>query len=320
MLCGRHTDTLYKISGQDGTVLWRFGGKQSDFAFQGHFSGQHDARIVAHDGTYTVISILDNAIRPGLQPTTNDHSRGMLIGLHTDTMVASVLQTYTHPHGGYAVGRGNLQMLGNGNAFLGWWMQGLISEYTSDGRLLMDASWLPRLKSYRSYKFDWVGHPAEPPDVVARSAWIEGRMQTMIYVSWNGATEVDQWVVYKASGDDGPRKRLAAFKRTGFETAFKYDGFERDMIIEAIDRSGSPLGESLIVTIEQPKRTRWMYGFERARRTRISAFALCSLLVVCVLVGVSLGLLRKRRFLMSGCDLRGQKLYERDILRRSKGL
>ena len=252
LLCGRHTDTLYKISGKDGSIVWRFGGKHSDFEFDDYFSGQHDARIVKHGETYTEISILDNAIRPGIPGPANDQSRGMVIGLHTDTMVARVIRSYNHPHGGFAVGRGNFQALENGNAFLTWWMRCLISENEVNGRLLMEAKWKPELKSYRTYKFHWVGYPMSPPDISATATWIEERIRTTVYVSWNGATEVSHWVIHKTSKDGRLKTSLRTFRREGFETQMVYHGFERFIIVEGLDLSGNSLGKSSVLEIEEP--------------------------------------------------------------------
>ena len=196
-MSGRHTDTLYKISSKDGSIVWRLGGKFSDFEFAEHFSGRHDAKVREQNSTHAIISILDNAIRPGEPHTTNDRSRGMVIALHTDVqpMTAEAIQKYDHPHTDYSPGRGNFQIMENGNAFLAWWMRSLISEHAPDGKVLMEASWKPELKSYRSYKFPWVGLPALPPDVHSEAfvtrmeeASIDTVM-TSVHISWNGATE-----------------------------------------------------------------------------------------------------------------------------------
>jgi hypothetical protein len=57
----RHTCGIYKISGETGEAIWRFGGKISDFEQDFNFSAQHDARIVSSNETVTIISFFDNA-------------------------------------------------------------------------------------------------------------------------------------------------------------------------------------------------------------------------------------------------------------------
>lgn len=39
LLSGRRTYAVYKISHKDGSIVWRLGGKKSDFKIDGHFSG-----------------------------------------------------------------------------------------------------------------------------------------------------------------------------------------------------------------------------------------------------------------------------------------
>ncbi len=48
LLSARHTSTVYKIDRHTGEVIWRLGGKKSDFRFgpDAHFSFQHDAVAV----------------------------------------------------------------------------------------------------------------------------------------------------------------------------------------------------------------------------------------------------------------------------------
>jgi hypothetical protein len=57
----RYTSAIYRVSRTSGEVVWRLGGKLTDFEQNFNFSGQHDARIVSHNETMTVISFFDNA-------------------------------------------------------------------------------------------------------------------------------------------------------------------------------------------------------------------------------------------------------------------
>lgn len=61
LLSVRHTWSIYKVSHSTGDVLWRLGGKNSDFKQDFNFSWQHDARIVSQNETVTIISFFDNA-------------------------------------------------------------------------------------------------------------------------------------------------------------------------------------------------------------------------------------------------------------------
>ena len=63
LVSSRHTDTLYKISHLNGTIMWRLGGVRSDFNFTdgSRFSRQHHARVVSQNETHTLVSVFDNA-------------------------------------------------------------------------------------------------------------------------------------------------------------------------------------------------------------------------------------------------------------------
>jgi len=222
LLSGRHTDTLYKISGDDGHIVWRLGGKTSDFKIDGHFSGQHHSRVLSQNSTHIVLSFLDNAIRPGTPHTTNSQSRGIIMSLRTDTypMTAAVLQTYNHPRGDYSPGRGSFQVLDSGNVFASWWTKSLISEHSPNDTVLMEAEWIPELKSYRSFKFPWVGLPSQPPDVHAEAvAMSPSKLATVVYVSWNGATEAVGWNLYETTAHGEDEKQLLSVPRDGFGNA-----------------------------------------------------------------------------------------------------
>ncbi|KAM3422691.1 hypothetical protein BST61_g178 [Cercospora zeina] len=256
-LSARFTDTIYKISRLDGNIMWRLGGSRSDFDMAGlRFSGQHSVRIINSNHSHTVLSILDNAIKDELQPT-HPHSRGLVLSLHTAAtpMTVTTLAEYTHPHGvgAYAHARGNMQMLDNGNVFIGWSKQAVHSEHTIDGKLIMDAQLVPEwLGSYRNYKFAMVGHPREKIAVVAQESTDDKNAATNVWVSWNGATEVTQWNCYKheSVGSQEVRTLAASAKKTGFETQLVITESVRNLTLEAVARNGTILGSSAFVQVQ----------------------------------------------------------------------
>ncbi|CAK1361953.1 hypothetical protein CB0940_02728 [Cercospora beticola] len=253
-LSARFTDTVYKISRLDGNIIWRLGGSRSDFDMAGlKFSGQHSVRIIASNHTHTVLSILDNAIKDELQPT-HPYSRGLLLSLRTNTTPTTVttLAEYSHPHGvgAYAHARGNLQMLRDGNVFIGWSKQAVHSEHTSDGKLIMDAQLIPEwLGSYRNYKFPMVGRPHERIAVVARTT----EDGTNVWVSWNGATEVTQWNCYKNErvASQEVRTLIASANKTSFETQLLIGEAVANITLEAVARNGTVLGNSAFVRVNR---------------------------------------------------------------------
>ena len=261
-LSARHTDTIYKISKKDGSIIWRLGGLQSDFDMGGlKFSRQHNIRFRGHNGTHIMISFLDNAKGRDSQEPTHEFSRGLLIALDEKEMIATVVAEYNHPDGAgnYAPKRGSYQALPNGNVFMGWSSQALQSEHVADGTIVMEARLLPGwLGSYRNYKFPFVGRPLSLPTVYSAAYGNEDKesARTIVHVSWNGATEVATWNFYKTIASDEVRELIGSMHRTGFETMLKCDGYASYIAVEGLDRDGVVLGNSSVFkTVPHPNMT-----------------------------------------------------------------
>ncbi|KAK3703323.1 hypothetical protein LTR37_014535 [Vermiconidia calcicola] len=259
LLSSRHTDAVYKISHLDGSIVWRLGGTKSDFHFPdgGLFSRQHHARVYSQNETHTLISVFDNAMGTGPhEHSTADQSRGLLLSLHTDVkpMKVETLANFDRPDGRYTSARGSVQFLENGNAFVCWAKGSFISEHTSDGKLIMEAEFmLDKANTYRGYKYPWIGHPAHSPDVHAAAIDMGSNMtSTLVHVSWNGATEVAAWKLYRTNAEGNSDELIASTSRQGFETSLSYPGFATFVILEAIDANGEVLGRSDLVKTIPP--------------------------------------------------------------------
>ena len=261
----RHTDTIYKVNHLNGSIVWRLGGRKSDFEFDtkdAKFSRQHHATVRGQNETHAFISMFDNAIGTGSkhEHATHKNSRGLLLALRTGAapgkMSAGIVAQYAHPHGGMTNSRGSYQALPNGNAFLGWTYNTLLSEHTADGRLIMEARLKLPGNCYRSYKFPWIGRPAQLPDVLS-TALVGGTgdktVRTVAYVSWNGATEVASWNLHKTDQSGNVTELIASMSRQGFETALVYDSYASHVVVEALDRHGEALGKSAVVVTIPPR-------------------------------------------------------------------
>ena len=240
-ISARRTSALYKVSRQTGEIAWRLGGDKSDFAmgFGSRTDWQHDARHHP-DG---IITIFDNgAFEKDVQ------SRAAVIEIDEDDMSATLVGEYTHPDKIFAATQGNVQMLSNGNVFVGWGSEPRFSEFGHDGKLLFDASFPSDVESYRAFRFPWKGQPQEAPSVVAESGLKD---EVTLYVSWNGATEVDTWQVL-AGPDPDELEPAGSAPRKGFETAVTLRTDETYLAVEARDSAGRILGTSEAVEPVEP--------------------------------------------------------------------
>src|SRR5215210_2532603 len=237
LVSARETSAIYKIDRMSGEVIWRLGGKKSDFKMGPgtRFAFQHDARRQS-DGT---ISIFDNGttvFHNGI-PKTVEESRGIVLELDEEEMSATLVREYTHPDKLFADAAGNMQVLPNGNVFIGWGRARVFSEFSKEGELLFSASF-PNNGSYRAFRFPWSGHPSDRPVAVAERASEE---EVRVYASWNGATQVTTWEVLAGSSPN-QLESLGSVRWDGFETAMLVRTAEPYVVVRAKDRSGRVLG------------------------------------------------------------------------------
>ena len=60
IVSGRHTSAIYKISRRDGSIIWRLGGRHSDFTMDFAMGYQHDVRLVEETEWRTALSFFNN--------------------------------------------------------------------------------------------------------------------------------------------------------------------------------------------------------------------------------------------------------------------
>src|ERR1700722_13613996 len=219
-----------------GRILWRLGGKSGDFSMGegSEFAWQHDARRQP-DGTLTVF---DN----GATPAVEQLSRGLILDVDERGMSAKLLAQYTHP-GILAGSQGSVQLLANGNVFVGWGEVPRVSEFLHSGELVFDAVLGEKYECYRAFRMPWTGTPAEAPALALTGA---GRGLTA-YVSWNGATEVRSWQLL-AGPEATSLSPVASTRATGFESALRAGSSGPYFAVNALDRWGRTLGTSSVQT------------------------------------------------------------------------
>ncbi|HTU79094.1 MAG TPA: arylsulfotransferase family protein [Solirubrobacteraceae bacterium] len=238
LVSGRSTHTVYKIA-RDGTILWRLGGKRSDFAMGSgaSFAWQHDARRQP-DGTLTVF---DNGATPAVEPL----SRGLILEVDELAQTASLVHQYKHADV-LSGSQGSVQLLPNGNVFVGWGETPRVSEFRRSGELVFDALLDERYECYRAFRLPWEGRPAQAPAIaLARSA----RTGRMVYASWNGATNVHSWQLL--AGARGRELRVVESARAlGFETELALPPRAGPLVaVQALDAGGAPLGRSRSISV-----------------------------------------------------------------------
>ena len=235
-ISARRTSAVYKVDRKSGKIVWRLGGKNSDFEMGPGtlIYGQHDARH-HHDN---IITIFDNA-----RVTRGEESRGIVVEVDEDAMKASLVGQYVRPEMTPADTQGNVQLLPGGHVFVGWGSEPYFSELSWDGELLFDASFPPEVESYRAFRFHWKGEPQTRPEIVAEIG--EGD-EVHVYASWNGATEVATWRVLAGHRPDD-LEAVGSFPRAGFETIATLQAQGPYFAVKAEDDVGQELAISRAV-------------------------------------------------------------------------
>jgi hypothetical protein len=172
VLSFRHLDAVYRVSGADGSIVWKLGGTArpesltilNDPEFGpggGGFGGQHDARVLG-DGTVTVH---DNGFHAGTGP--RHPPRAVRYAIDTGAGTATLIEQVTDPAGlGSAGCCGSARRLPGGDWLASWGNDNLITELTSAGARVFSLSFQSGFFSYRS-------HPVLP-GTLSRAALREG--------------------------------------------------------------------------------------------------------------------------------------------------
>ena len=150
LLSARQTSTIYKIDRHTGEVIWRLGGKRSDFTLGAgaRFSFQHNAVAVGQN----TIRIFDNEVNP--KPVL-PWSRVIWLKLDPSARTATLIRSIGHPGHLSAVSQGSAQTLDNGDTFVGWGESAHLSEFEANGRMIFDATLPKGYDTYRAYRFRW---------------------------------------------------------------------------------------------------------------------------------------------------------------------
>jgi hypothetical protein len=264
LVSGRNVFMLSYIDGRSGKVLWNLGGRLNEFEDLSatSFSWQHDARL--HNNG-TTISLFDNEARAAEDESAGGESCGLVIDVDVEASrrTAKLRHAYCHPHEFLSYSQGNLQIQRDtGNVLIGWGRSAGFTEFSAEGTVLCDArfgaaAWFSfgAVTSYRVFRAEWVGYPSSNPTAVVSSG--------IIYVSWNGATEVAAWSVEGLDLDededvddleeldDEDFEIVTVVSKTGFETEISLlweDVSYSALRIAAVDEHGHVLGKTPFLT------------------------------------------------------------------------
>ena len=238
----RDTWAAYLVNIKTDRIEWTLGGRHSSFKFgpQAAFRWQHDVRLQPGG----IVTLFDDhccqLTGGGTYVEAAAPSRGLVLQLNGATHTATKVADYGSGYGIEADYMGDLQPLANGNVFIGWGSRPYITELTHSGQPLLEGKLPGSNLSYRATLAQWVGLPLYPPVGAARQAG----GASMVYASWNGATQVSSWRVL-AGPSPNRLSKVASAVRSGFESAIAVPGSYPSFEVQALDANDRVIGTSL---------------------------------------------------------------------------
>jgi hypothetical protein len=150
LISSRHLDEITKIDRQTGSIIWRWGGKNNQFAFANDsrgFSHQHSIRrtpagtlMMFDDGNF-------HAPR---------YSRAVEYLMDEQAKSVTLSWQFRHSPDVYGAALGSVQRLSSGNTFIGWGATSpAVTEVRPDGSVAYELRLPDSVVSYRAFRFPW---------------------------------------------------------------------------------------------------------------------------------------------------------------------
>ncbi|KAJ5098047.1 hypothetical protein N7532_005048 [Penicillium argentinense] len=227
---------------KDGTVRWQLSGDgDGDGDFTGEdvrFTWQHHIRVYNETDESLVLSVFNNA---NSQSQSQSETTGMVFDVDLTNMSGSMLYNLSDPTDAiYTKTQGSFEFLGEAattsNMFIGYGSDPQVKEYNGKGDVVLSAQFGARTHamSYRAFKSEWKATPFWNPAAVVDD--------DTVYMSWNGATEYDNWAIYSIpSLGSNATKLMTTHKRTGFETNVSIADLDAKYITVAARRGNTVL-------------------------------------------------------------------------------
>lgn len=181
-----------------------------------------------------VIDYMDRPERPPLEGEhTEDEKKLWATNGSDPDYTVRVIKSYENPNWIRSSSQGSVQLLPQGRGldpkvFVGYGLSAAWTEFDSNGTVLCDVHFGARtswergdIQSYRAYKFDWTGQPKTAPSVEITDD------DAQVLVSWNGATDVVEWVLQcseTVSHDEKAWKDAVRVPKHQFETTIPVPG------------------------------------------------------------------------------------------------
>ncbi|KAF2227585.1 ASST-domain-containing protein [Elsinoe ampelina] len=213
LISARYTHSITYIEGKTGRVLWILGGKRNYFKDLSGGAFPQTMHELVEDQ-----SMMLHKRQKQLYPATRDSSLNTQerSGLSPDRdYTARLVRTYVHTENISSSSQGSMQLIES-------------PTLGEDPTVLIGYGFNATgdVQSYRTFQNRWIGRPNTDPTITLSANCSEDA----IFVSWNGATEVRQWLLQTSMNPDGQHwlrrtwRDIISVERESFETRIDFDG------------------------------------------------------------------------------------------------
>ena len=153
LVSGRHVNEVLKIDRATGEVLWRLGGRKSNFTFiddpENGFSHQHSVRELPNGN----ILMFDNG-------NLRDKPYTRVVEYKLDEVNKKATLVWSYNDGRFCLAAGSVQRLPNGNTLIGWGIEvnrmkdsiPRITEVDNTGKVVMQIYYPDQSGLYNAFK------------------------------------------------------------------------------------------------------------------------------------------------------------------------
>ncbi|KAJ7776050.1 ASST-domain-containing protein [Mycena maculata] len=252
LISARHTQTIYKIAANE-TILWRLGGKMSNFTALGKGTEFHFQHHVRWRMDETHISVFDDGGAFIATDVIIDEpvATGKYLKVDQEAMTVSLTKQFIPgPNRNYTLAEGSTEPYGD-TVVVGYGYTPWTQAYSFDTEELLFSAvigpdnaslWNDNgINNYRAFQtstLEFTGHPKLPPNVSVTDG--------AIFVSWNGATHVASYTLLTGPSVWDVSKKVTKVPKSGFETKIKSAGSSEFIVVAALAANGTTLGKSAV--------------------------------------------------------------------------
>ncbi|OJJ85900.1 arylsulfotransferase family protein [Aspergillus glaucus CBS 516.65] len=253
MISLRHYWSGYYVH-NNGSIMWQLSGALGEGDFKqdesAGFSWQHDIRIYNHTEQGLVMDLFNNANTPTEQQGA---TTGVSLAVDLENRSVKALRILSDSDDViHSVSQGSYQLMSeeSQHVFMGYGSISKVKEFDANNNAVFTAQFGVdnEVASYRGYKCPWKATPFWKPAAVVQRPSSD---VADVFMSWNGATEYDNWAVMSLpSPDSTDSEVIATQQRTGFETVAHLTGVKSGGYMQVVARRGDvPLGTSEVVSV-----------------------------------------------------------------------